>query len=159
MIKIIIGLLIIIGLIVYTPSLYMQFSIWDASNPSDDDSYINSLLLKITPTANPNEVKEAVGLKAGAIIVDVRTQQEYDEGHIPEAILIPEQTLYSEIPKKYPDTNRTIYLYCRTGHRGAVSTRLLRSMGYDKAFNIADGLVGWKASGSKIDSLYSFPDQ
>jgi rhodanese-related sulfurtransferase len=158
MIKLVIGVVILIGLIVYSPRFYNQFAIWDASDPADDDSYINTLLFNITPTVTPSQVKQAVELKAGAVVVDVRTQKEYDEGHIPEAILIPEQTLYTEIPKMFPDTNKTIYLYCHTGHRGAVSTRLLRSMSYDKAYNIDNGLNGWKAAGNQVDSLYAFPD-
>jgi rhodanese-related sulfurtransferase len=158
MIKFIIGLVIIVCGIIFLPQAYQQFLIWDASNPKDDDSFVNRMLLPLTPSVSPYLVKETIALHTGAVVIDVRTQQEYDEGHIPGAILVPEETLYQKIPQLYPDKTKTIYLYCHTGHRGAVSTRLLKSMGYEKAFNIEGGLDGWQAGGNKIETIYSFPD-
>lgn len=158
MVKLILGFVVIIGLIVFAPQAYNRYVVWDASDPKDDDSAIDMLLIRLTPSISPSLAKQAIELNAGAVMVDVRSKQEYDEGHISGAILIPEETLYQKISLTLPDKTRTVYLYCQTGQRGAVSTRLLRSMGYDKAYNLENGINGWKAAGNKIDSLYSFPE-
>lgn len=158
MIKFIVIAALLIGAIIYTPYLYQQYALWDVSDPSDDESFINSILLSATPVSTPSEVKQSIDLRAGAIIIDIRTQLDYDEGHIPDAILIPEQDLYTQIPKKYPDKSRTIYLYDKNGRNAAVATRLLRSMGYEKSFGIQNGLTGWKDFGNPVDSLYYFAE-
>lgn len=122
---------------------YKQFAIWDASNPHDDESAINKRLLPLTPTVSDQEALNAKS--QGIPIIDVRSEEEYASGHITGAILIPEQTLYETIPKMFPIKSQRIYLYCHSGHRGAVSTRLLRVMGYTNAFNIKNGLEGWES--------------
>lgn len=76
------------------------------------------------------------------IIVDVRTKEEYDGGHIPNSLLIP----YDEIEKKAPallkDKNAAIIVYCRTGRRSEIAAKALLGMGYT---NVADmgGINTW----------------
>lgn len=137
--------LVLIAVLIAISYGYKQFTIWDALSPHDDESAINKLLLPLTPTVSDQMASEAKS--EGIPIVDVRSKEEYDSGHIPGAILVPEQTLYEDIPKLFPDKSQKIYLYCHSGHRGAVSTRLLRAMGYTNAFNIENGFEGWKSSG------------
>lgn len=126
------------------PQAYQKFVIWDASKSSDDNSSLNKLLLGLTPDVSLWNVKQSIELNSGNPIIDVRTKEEYGDKHIPGAILIPETTLFETIPKMYPDKNIIIYLYDQEGFSGAVSTRLLRSLGYDRAFNMKDGLNGWE---------------
>lgn len=154
----ILAILLILGLMAGWPWAFQKFVVWDTGSPGDDESAFHQLLLPLTPVAGIWEIKQDMELNSGGIIVDVRSKLEYDEGHIPGAVVIPEQTIYQQFPEKYPDKNKTFYLYGVNGYNGAAVTRLLRSMGYDKAFNIENGLTGWKKNGNKIDSLYSFPE-
>lgn len=77
-----------------------------------------------------------------AIIIDVRTPQEYQEGHIPEAPLIPLNQLesrMSEVPK-----DQKVLLICRSGNRSNQGTNLLRSKGFDNIHNIDGGMLAWR---------------
>jgi|WetSurMetagenome_2_1015567.scaffolds.fasta_scaffold214784_2 phage shock protein E len=75
------------------------------------------------------------------LLLDVRTSEEYAEGHIPGAVLLP----YDELAAKFkePDKGRPIVVYCRTGRRSAIAADTLRDMGY---VNVSDfgGYSNWK---------------
>lgn len=153
MFKFILGsVVLIISGMIFIPLAYEQFVIWDAGNPHGDESLIDKLLLPLTPYATSAEVNHSIDSQLSIAIIDVRSEEEYYESHIPGAILIPEQTLYEEIPKMFPDKDKTIYLYSNTGHRGAVSTRLLRSIGYERSFNIRGGIEEWQKANFRIDT-------
>ena len=62
------------------------------------------------------------------IIVDVRTKEEYDEGHVVDAINIPVDEINDEIDL---DKNKTIFVYCRSGNRSSKAYNNLKSLGYD----------------------------
>ena len=138
--------LIISGLIL-APFVFEKFAIWDASNPNDGKSSFNLLLNSLTPHVPASIINQTIAINQEANIIDVRSQEEYENGHIKNAINIPEETLYQIIPKQFKDKQTIIYLYSNIGHRGATATRLLRSMGYEKAFNIENGLKGWEKVG------------
>ncbi len=77
-----------------------------------------------------------------AIIIDVRTPQEYQEGHIPEVPLIPLNQIesrMSEVPK-----DQKVLLICRSGNRSNQGTNLLRSKGFDNVHNIDGGMLAWR---------------
>ena len=63
------------------------------------------------------EAGEMMGRDDGHVVVDVRRQDEYDAGHIPGAILIPNESIGTEPPEELPDLNQIILIYCRTGNR------------------------------------------
>lgn len=76
------------------------------------------------------------------IIVDVRTQGEYDGGHIENALLIPNETIGSEPPKELPDKSAVILLYCRSGNRSGQAARKLIDMGYQNVYDFG-GVGDW----------------
>lgn len=76
------------------------------------------------------------------IILDVRTQSEYDDGHIPGAVLIPNTELEAEAAAQLPDKDRIILVYCRSGNRSETASRLLVSMGYTAVFDFG-GIIDW----------------
>ena len=89
--------------------------------------------------------EEAMGmmkLNDGHIIVDVRRQDEYDEGHIPGAILIPNETISDERPKELPDLDQIILIYCRTGRRSKEASQKLADMGYTNIYEFG-GISTW----------------
>jgi len=78
------------------------------------------------------------------MILDVRTAEEYAEGHIQGAVLIPVQTLkehLSEVPK-----NKQVYVYCHSGKRSARASTLLAEHGFTNIENVVGGIVAWKKS-------------
>ena len=77
-----------------------------------------------------------------AIIIDVRTPQEYREGHIPGVVNIQLDQLEdrsSEVPK-----DKKVLLICRSGNRSSQGTSLLRSRGFDNVYNITEGMNKWR---------------
>ena len=89
--------------------------------------------------------KEAVQMMAkddGHIIVDVRRQDEYDAGHIPGAILIPNESIVSERPKELPDLDQIILIYCRSGRRSKEASEKLAKMGYTNIYEFG-GIITW----------------
>lgn len=79
----------------------------------------------------------------GVIILDVRTQAEFDEGHIINAILLPYDEIDVKAENIIPDKNKTILIYCRTGRRSEIAARELIDMGYTKVFDFG-GIVDWE---------------
>ena len=76
------------------------------------------------------------------IILDVRTQAEYDESHIPGAILIPNETIGNEKPEQLPDTDQEILVYCRSGNRSAQAAKKLVEAGYTQIYDFG-GIMDW----------------
>ena len=88
------------------------------------------------------EAKALMDTQTGYIILDTRTQEEYDEGHIPGAILIP----YDEVPEKaegiLKDKNQLILVYCRSGRRSKIAAEALVELGYTNIREFG-GIIDW----------------
>ena len=84
-----------------------------------------------------NELEELV--KRGAILIDVRSPQEYKEGHLDNAILIPEYDINRKILDKF-NINDEIVLYCSTGNRSRKAKKKMEKLGYVKVYNLRDGI-------------------
>ena len=79
----------------------------------------------------------------GHVIVDVRRQDEYDTGHIPGAICIPNESIGMEPPKELPDRSQVILIYCRSGNRSKQAAEKLGKMGYLNVYEFG-GIIDWK---------------
>jgi phage shock protein E len=77
------------------------------------------------------------------ILVDVRTQEEYDEKHIDGAILIPNETITDTQPEQLPDKDAEILVYCKSGNRSSQAAEKLADMGYSNVHNILGGISEW----------------
>ncbi len=75
------------------------------------------------------------------IIVDVRTQAEYNEGYIENAILIPNESI-SEAPRELPDKDAIILVYCRSGNRSKQAADKLVALGYTNIYDFG-GIIDW----------------
>ena len=80
------------------------------------------------------------------IIIDVRSQGEWDEGHIDGAVLIPHTQIKSKIEEYVKDKDAPINLYCASGMRASTAKSTLQSMGYTKVANLG----GFSSAKSKI---------
>lgn len=90
---------------------------------------------------SPEEAKQL--MNQDCVILDVRTPEEYNEGHIPNAVLIPDYNISQLAPQQLPDKDKLILVYCRSGNRSKKATELLLKMGYT---NVKDfgGIIDWK---------------
>ena len=88
------------------------------------------------------EAKEMMLRDDGHVIVDVRRQEEYDAGHIPGAILIPNESIGGDSPEALPDYDQVILIYCRTGNRSKQASEKLAAMGYKNIYEFG-GINTW----------------
>ncbi len=80
--------------------------------------------------------------EGGVTLVDVRTEAEYKEKHIENALLIPNETITTEPSEELPDKSATVLLYCRSGRRSKEAADKLVAMGYEKVYDFG-GIKDW----------------
>ncbi len=80
--------------------------------------------------------------KKGAVILDVRTDKEYDAGHIPGAVHIPLTEIGNRIKKLKKD--KELVVYCQRGNRSIWAIKRLIGMGYKNLYNLKGGYNAWK---------------
>ena len=76
------------------------------------------------------------------MVVDVRTREEYDGGHIENAVLVPNESIGSEIPEALPDKEATLLVYCRSGRRSKDAAQKLLALGYQSVYDFG-GVIDW----------------
>lgn len=79
-------------------------------------------------------------IEKGAILVDVRSPQEFAEGHLKNAISLPEYEINKSVNRILPDKLQIIIVYCSTGHRSEKAQKELEKLGYQKVYNLCKGL-------------------
>jgi len=84
------------------------------------------------------------------VVVDVREQDEWDEGHIAGAIHVPRGHLESRIERLAPDTSRPVVVYCSAGNRSAFAAKTLTDLGYEDVVSLAGGFTDWKRNGFPV---------
>ena len=89
------------------------------------------------------EAKALMDSESGYIIIDARTQSEYDEGHIPGAILIPEYEIADRAEKELHDKSQLILVYCRSGRRSKIAAEELVKLGYTNVKEFG-GIIDWE---------------
>ena len=89
------------------------------------------------------EAKALMDSESGYIIIDARTQEEYDQGHIPGAILIPEYEIADRAEKELFDKNQLILVYCRSGRRSKIAAEELVKLGYTNVKEFG-GIIDWE---------------
>lgn len=91
---------------------------------------------------SPEEAKRIVDTENGYLILDVRTEEEYAEGHIPGAVVIPVEELGERAEKELPDKDRLILVYCRGGVRSKAAAQTLAGLGYTNIVEFG-GILSW----------------
>ena len=89
------------------------------------------------------EAKALMDSESGYIILDVREQYEYDEGHIPGAILIPYGEIADRAKKELPNKDQLILVYCRSGRRSKIAAEELAKLGYTNVKEFG-GIIDWE---------------
>ena len=103
----------------------------------DGDGMLNSY-----KQISQEQAKEMMEKDDGHVVVDVRRQDEYDDGHIPGAILIPNESINKDQPEELPDLDQIILVYCRSGNRSKQAAQKLFDMGYRNIYEFG-GITDW----------------
>ena len=89
------------------------------------------------------QAKEIMDTQEDALVVDVREQSEYDEGHIPGAILLPVGTISEETAASVIiDKEKLVLIYCRSGNRSKTAAQALVDLGYTQVYEFG-GIRDW----------------
>ena len=80
-------------------------------------------------------------------ILDVRTPREFNDGHIPGAVLIPVQQLADRVSELAAQRQRGIFIYCRSGNRSTVAAEILHRAGFRTIWNLRHGILEWQSAG------------
>jgi len=88
------------------------------------------------------EAKRIMDTEEGYIILDVRTQEEYDQGHIPGAIVISHEELTEKAEGVLTDKEQLILVYCRSGRRSKIAAEALVELGYTNIKEFG-GIIDW----------------
>ncbi|MHA1718559.1 MAG: rhodanese-like domain-containing protein [Promethearchaeota archaeon] len=80
------------------------------------------------------------------VVLDVRSQNEYDSGHINNSILIPVDELENRFSEIEHYKNTEIIVYCRSGSRSRVASVILTSNGFSKIYNMMGGILAWNSA-------------
>ncbi len=101
---------------------------------------------------DPKEVRPLVESPNGAVIVDVREQQEFEEAHLPGARHVPRGHLESRIEGAVKDRSARVVLYCASGNRSALAAHTLeQELGYENVESMTGGITLWKDRGYKVE--------
>ncbi len=90
-----------------------------------------------------DEAKNIMDTESGYVIIDARTQEEYDSGHIEGAILVPEYEIADRAEKELPDKSQLILVYCRSGRRSKIASQALADLGYTNVKEFG-GIITWE---------------
>ena len=88
------------------------------------------------------EAKEIMDTQEGYVILDVRTQEEYDQGHIPGAIVISHEEITEKAEDVLTDKDQLILVYCRSGRRSKIAAEALVELGYTNIKEFG-GIIDW----------------
>lgn len=89
-----------------------------------------------------DEARERMARDDGHAVVDVRRQDEYDGGHIPGAICIPNESIGDSRPEALPDPDQILLVYCRSGRRSKEAAQKLADLGYRNVYEFG-GILTW----------------
>ena len=97
---------------------------------------------KVIRYVSMDEIKEIMNENTDYIILDARTIEEYNEGHIPNAICIPNETIDESVTEQLPNKNQLILIYCRSGNRSKQAATKLANLGYTNLVEFG-GIIDW----------------
>lgn len=113
-------------------------------------SGISGKAQSIIPSLSAQEFRAAVKSDPSAVVLDVRTSEEFGAGHLPGAILIDvmDKKSFREKVRKL-DCEKTYYIYCRSGRRSMNAAAYMQTVGL-RVRNLSDGIIGWEREGMPV---------
>lgn len=105
-----------------------------------DKNVENEMIIK---HVSMDDIVQIMNENKNYIILDVRTIEEYNEGHIPNAICIPNETIGNNLIDELSDKEQLILIYCRCGNRSKQAAEKLKQLGYTNLIEFG-GIIDWK---------------
>ena len=97
-----------------------------------------------------DQAKEMIQKRGGTadfVVLDVRTPQEFAEGHLPDGVNLNLMTPDFESRLAAMDRAKTYLVYCRTGNRSAKAIQIMERLGFQSVYHMYEGIVGWQKKG------------
>ena len=91
---------------------------------------------------NASDAREMINEDSDIIILDVRTEEEYNSGHIEGAVLLPNNEIEEKAEELLRDKSANILVYCRSGNRSASASQDLIKLGYTNVYDFG-GILDW----------------
>jgi rhodanese-related sulfurtransferase len=107
-------------------------------------------VIKDIPAAQTNDLIQANQGNARFVILDVRTQQEYTNGHLPKAVNLDFYSGRFKDSAKLLDKNLTYLVYCQTGARSAAAAEIMVELGFKDIYNMTGGITEWQSAGLPV---------
>lgn len=106
---------------------------------SKEENYENKNVVKISS----QKAKEIIDSEEDVVILDVRTEEEFNSGHIKDAVLVPVDDIQGKIQEVIENKNSKIMIYCRSGNRSATAAQKMKELGYTNIYDFG-GINTWK---------------
>lgn len=135
------------GIIMSTAVIVSLLTMVGCSSTNEELNTIGYKNIDATQTEKVMENTE------GVLVVDVRTQEEYKEGHLPYAINIPYDDFESKLDKLENYKDKTILLYCKTGNRSEKAAKILAENGFKDVQNATEGVEEHEYNLVKYDNI------
>ena len=91
---------------------------------------------------NAEKAKEMMENLEEFVLLDARTEEEFFEGHIPGAIVIPHDEVLKRAEAEIPEKDVPVFVYCRSGNRSKTASKALVSLGYSEVYEFG-GIIDW----------------
>lgn len=102
-----------------------------------------TLAADVTPINADALLQRSAKKDTSLVILDVRTPEEFAEGHVPGAINIPHDKLADRIGELMNDKNKDVVLYCRSGRRAGMAADTLKANGFEKLLHLDGDMIKW----------------
>ncbi len=90
------------------------------------------------------DVKKDLDRKFDFVLIDVREDHEWNEGHLPQAVHLGKGIIERDIEERIPNENKNLVLYCGGGYRSALAAESIKRLGYKNIQSMAGGIRAWK---------------
>jgi rhodanese-related sulfurtransferase len=100
---------------------------------------------------NVIEVKQRLDRGENLLLIDVREESEWEQGHLPGAHYLGKGVIERDIERMFPDPGAEVILYCGGGFRSALAADNLTKMGYTKVVSMDGGIRGWREAGLPLE--------
>jgi len=91
---------------------------------------------------NAEKAKEMMENLEEFVLLDARTEEEFSEGHIPGAIVIPHDEIFERAEAEIPEKDVPVFVYCRSGNRSKTASKALFDLGYSEIYEFG-GIIDW----------------
>jgi rhodanese-related sulfurtransferase len=131
--------------------VFVSINVW--SDVRSKQEIKNEAIAK-APHISTQQLSGYLSAEENFFLLDVRTEEEYQAGHIQGAQWFPRGKLEYYIQERIKDPDSKIVLYCRTGGRSALATLTLKDMGYTNVVDLDGGFKEWVAEGNTFYNLH-----